>query len=203
VHRLHHLKKINKLLIATNNPGKFKELKEILPKKIKYYKPRDFNLPEPVENGKTFKANAKIKSLYASKKTGIISISDDSGLEIDVLGKKPGIYSARWAGPNKNFKVAIKRIFGQLKKKKKLNPRCRFICAMSIGFPDGKSFEFQGKIEGKISFPARGSKGFGYDPIFVPIGENKTFAQINKNKKNKISHRYKAFIKIKKYFKFS
>ncbi len=74
---------------------------------------------------------------------------------------------------------------------------------MSIGFPDGKSFEFQGKIEGKISFPARGSKGFGYDPIFVPIGENKTFAQINKNKKNKISHRYKAFIKIKKYFKFS
>lgn len=203
MHRLYQLKKVQKLLLATNNPGKFRELKEILPKKIKYFKPKDFRLREPVENGKTFKSNAKIKSLYAAKRTGLVCISDDSGLEVDALSKKPGIYSARWAGPTKNFDIAIKKVFNLLNKKKKLNSKARFICAISIAFPDGKSFEFQGKVEGHISFPARGKKGFGYDPIFIPKGEKKTFAQIGKLKKNKISHRYDAFMKIKKYFKFS
>ena len=203
MHRLYQLKKVQKLLLATNNPGKFRELKEILPKKIKYLKPKDFKLREPVENGKTFKSNAKIKSLYAAKRTGLVCISDDSGLEVDALSKKPGIYSARWAGPTKNFDIAIKKVFNLLNKKKKLNSKARFICAISIAFPDGKSFEFQGKVEGHISFPAKGRKGFGYDPIFIPKGEKKTFAQIGKLKKNKISHRYDAFVKIKKYFKFS
>ena len=203
MHRLYQLKKVQKLLLATNNPGKFRELKEILPKKIKYFKPKDFRLREPIENGKTFKSNAKIKSLYAAKRTGLICISDDSGLEVDALRKKPGIYSARWAGPKKNFDIAIKKVFNLLNKKKKLNSKARFICAISIAFPDGKSFEFQGKVEGYISFPARGKNGFGYDPIFIPKGEKKTFAQIGKLKKNKISHRYDAFAKIKKYFKFS
>ncbi|EMH80700.1 dITPase [alpha proteobacterium HIMB114] len=203
MHRLYQLKKVQKLLLATNNPGKFRELKEILPKKIKYFKPKDFRLREPVENGKTFKSNAKIKSLYAAKRTGLVCISDDSGLEVDAISKKPGIYSARWAGPTKNFDIAIKKVFNLLNKKKKLNSKARFICAISIAFPDGKSFEFQGKVEGHISFPARGKKGFGYDPIFIPKGEKKTFAQIGKLKKNKISHRYDAFMKIKKYFKFS
>lgn len=203
MHRLYQLKKVQKLLLATNNPGKFRELKEILPKKIKYLKPKDFKLREPVENGKTFKSNAKIKSLYAAKRTGLVCISDDSGLEVDALSKKPGIYSARWAGPSKNFDIAIKKVFNLLNKKKKLKSKARFICAISIAFPDGKSFEFQGKVEGHISFPAKGRKGFGYDPIFIPKGEKKTFAQIGKLKKNKISHRYDAFTKIKKYFKFS
>ena len=203
MHRLYQLKKVQKLLLATNNPGKFRELKEILPKKIKYFKPKDFRLREPVENGKTFKSNAKIKSLYAAKRTGLVCVSDDSGLEVDALSKKPGIYSARWAGPTKNFDIAIKKVFNLLNKKKKLNSKARFICAISIAFPDGKSFEFQGKVDGNISFPARGKKGFGYDPIFIPKGEKKTFAQIGKLKKNKISHRYDAFMKIKKYFKFS
>jgi XTP/dITP diphosphohydrolase len=181
VHKLYSLKKAKKILIATNNPGKFKELKEILPKKIKYFKPRDFNLKEPIENGKTFKANAKIKSLFAAKKTGIICISDDSGLEVDSLNK----------------------IYNLLKKKNKLNSKARFVCAISIAFPDGKSFEYQGKIEGNISFPAKGKKGFGYDPIFVANGDSKTFAEISKKKKNKTSHRFKAFSKVKKFFKFS
>ena len=203
MHRLYQLKKVQKLLLATNNPGKFRELKEILPKKIKYFKPKDFRLREPVENGKTFKSNAKIKSLFAAKRTGLVCISDDSGLEVDALSKKPGIYSARWAGPTKNFDIAIKKVFNLLNKKKKLNSKARFICAISIAFPDGKSFEFQGKVEGCISFPPRGKKGFGYDPIFISKGEKKTFAQIGKLKKNKISHRYDAFTKIKKYFKFS
>ena len=203
MHRLYQLKKVKKILLATNNPGKFRELKEILPKKIKYYKPKNFKLNEPIENGKTFKSNAKIKSLYAAKRTGLVCISDDSGLEVDALSKKPGIYSARWAGPTKDFNIAISRVFNFLSKKKKLNSKARFVCAISIAFPDGKSFEFQGKVEGHISFPARGNKGFGYDPIFVPKGENKTFAQIGKVKKNRMSHRFNAFLKIKKYFKFS
>jgi len=203
VHRLYQLKKVKKILLATNNPGKFRELKEILPKKIKYYKPKNFKLNEPIENGKTFKSNAKIKSLYAAKRTGLVCISDDSGLEVDALSKKPGIYSARWAGPTKDFNIAISRVFNLLSKKKKLNSKARFVCAISIAFPDGKSFEFQGKVEGHISFPARGNKGFGYDPIFVPKDESKTFAQIGKVKKNRMSHRFNAFLKIKKYFKFS
>ena len=203
MHRLYQLKKVKKILLATNNPGKFRELKEILPKKIKYYKPKNFKLNEPIENGKTFKSNAKIKSLYAAKRTGLVCISDDSGLEVDALSKKPGIYSARWAGPTKDFNIAISKVFNLLSKKKKLNSKARFVCAISIAFPDGKSFEFQGKVEGHISFPARGNKGFGYDPIFVPKGENKTFAQIGKVKKNRMSHRFNAFLKIKKYFKFS
>ena len=137
------------------------------------------------------------------KKTGLISISDDSGLEVDALNKRPGVLSARWAGPSKNFNIAIKKIYNLLKKKNKLNSKARFICAISVAFPDGSSFEYQGKIEGSLSFPARGKRGFGYDPIFVPKGYSKTFAQISKIKKNKISHRYKAFIQIKKFFKFS
>tara|TARA_B100000575_G_scaffold283444_1_gene276288 strand:- start:771 stop:1382 length:612 start_codon:yes stop_codon:yes gene_type:complete len=202
VHKLYCLKKAKKILIATNNPGKFKELKEILPKKIKYYKPKDFNLKEPVENGRTFKSNAKIKSSFAAKKTGLISISDDSGLEVDALNKRPGVLSARWAGPSKNFNIAIKKIYNLLKKKNKMNSKARFVCAISVALPDGSSFEYQGKIEGSISFPARGKKGFGYDPIFVPKGYSKTFAQISKIKKNQVSHRFKAFIQIKKFFKF-
>ena len=203
MHRLFQLKKIKEILIATNNLGKFRELKEILPKNIKYYKPKNFHLKEPVENGKTFKANAKIKSLYAAKKVGMVCISDDSGLEIDALNKRPGIYSARWAGPKKDFNLAIKKVFRLLKKMNKLDSRARFICAISIAFPDGKSFEFQGKIEGRVSFPARGKKGFGYDPIFIPTSETKTFAEMTKYKKNVLSHRYNAFMKIKKYFRFS
>ncbi len=202
MHKLYCLKKAKKILIATNNPGKFKELKEILPKKIKYYKPKDFNLKEPVENGRTFKSNAKIKSSFAAKKTGLISISDDSGLEVDALNKRPGVLSARWAGPSKNFNIAIKKIYNLLKKKNKMNSKARFVCAISVALPDGSSFEYQGKIEGSISFPARGKKGFGYDPIFVPKGYSKTFAQISKIKKNQVSHRFKAFIQIKKFFKF-
>ncbi len=203
MHRLFKLKKIKEILIATNNPGKFRELKEILPKNLKYYKPKNFHLKEPVENGKTFKANAKIKSLYAAKKVGMVCISDDSGLEIDALNKRPGIYSARWAGPKKDFNLAIKKVFRLLKKINKLDSRARFICAISIAFPDGKSFEFQGKIEGRVSFPARGKMGFGYDPIFIPTSETKTFAEMTKYKKSALSHRYNAFMKIKKYFRFS
>lgn len=199
MHKLYSLKKAKRILIATNNPGKFRELKEILPKNIKYYKPKDFNLREPVENGGTFKNNAKIKSSFAAKKTGLICISDDSGLEVDALNKRPGVLSARWAGPSKNFNIAIKKIYNLLKKKNKLNSKARFVCAISVSLPDGSSFEYQGKIEGNLSFPARGKKGFGYDPIFIPNGKKYTFGQVSPDVKYKMDHRFKAFKKIKKF----
>ena len=197
------LKSAKKILIATNNPGKFKEIKELLPQKIRYFKPKDFNMKEPVENGKTFQANAKIKSLYGAKSSNIVCISDDSGIEILELNNQPGIYSARWAGRKKNFNLAIQKVYKKLKKKNKLNSKANFVCCLSIALPDGTSREFIGRIKGRIVFPAKGKNGFGYDPIFIPYGQKKTFGELKKREKQKISHRYKAFKKIKKYFKFS
>tara|TARA_A100000164_G_C21759049_1_gene700662 strand:- start:341 stop:952 length:612 start_codon:yes stop_codon:yes gene_type:complete len=200
---LKNLKKTKKILIATNNKGKFKEIKELLPKKIEYFSPKDFNMKEPIENGKTFQENAKIKSLYGSRKSKLVCISDDSGIEISALNNRPGIYSARWAGRTKNFNIAINKVFEKLKKKNKLNSKAKFVCCLSIAFPNGKSKEFIGKINGRISFPAKGKRGFGYDPIFLPLNHKKTFGQLSHKHKQRLSHRYKAFSKIKKYFKFS
>ena len=197
------LKSAKKILIATNNPGKFKEIKELLPRKIRYFKPKDFNMKEPIENGKTFQANAKIKSLYGAKSSNIVCISDDSGIEISELNNQPGIYSARWAGRTKNFNLAIRKVYKKLKKKNKLNSKANFVCCLSIALPDGTSREFIGRIKGRIAFPAKGKNGFGYDPIFIPYGQKKTFGELKKREKQKISHRYVAFKKIKKYFKFS
>ena len=197
------LKSAKKILIATNNPGKFKEIKELLPQKIRYFKPKDFNMKEPIENGKTFQANAKIKSLYGAKSSNIVCISDDSGIEISELNNQPGIYSARWAGRTKNFNLAIQKVYKKLKKKNKLNSKANFVCCLSIALPDGTSREFIGRIKGRIVFPAKGKNGFGYDPIFIPYGQKKTFGELKKREKQKISHRYVAFKKIKKYFKFS
>ena len=197
------LKSVKKILIATNNPGKFKEIKELLPRKIRYFKHKDFNMKEHIENGKTFQANAKIKSLYGAKSSNIVCISDDSGIEISELNNQPGIYSARWAGRTKNFNLAIRKVYKKLKKKNKLNSKANFVCCLSIALPDGTSREFIGRIKGRIVFPAKGKNGFGYDPIFIPYGQKKTFGELKKREKQKISHRYEAFKKIKKYFKFS
>lgn len=200
---LQELKKLKSILIATNNPGKFKEIKELLPNKIKCFKPKDFGLKEPKETARSFRGNAKIKSLYCSLKSGLVSISDDSGLEVKKIGNQPGIYSARWAGKYKDFNIAMEKIQKLLWKKKFSSSRANFTCCISIAFPSGKSFEFEGKVYGKVDFPPRGKQGFGYDPIFIARGEQKTFGQLSPKYKNKISHRYKAFKKIKKYFFFS
>jgi len=203
VSKLQELKNLKAILIATNNPGKLKEIRDLLPKKIKIYKPQDFNIKEPRENGKTFQSNAKIKSLYCAKRSKMVSISDDSGLEVEYLDNQPGIYSARWAGKTKDFKIAIKKVEKKLINKKKQSSPANFTCCISIAFPSGKTFEFLGKVFGKVSFPPRGKKGFGYDPIFIPKGRIKTFSELKPEIKNKISHRYQAFKKIKKYFKFN
>ena len=195
--------KINKLLIGTNNKGKLREIKSLLPKRIKIHSTSDYNLKSPIENGKTFKENSLIKSKYFSKKTGLICLADDSGLEIDLLNKNPGIYSARWGGKYGDFGKAIKKVYRELNKKdknwKKKKIKCRFICALSISYLDKKIACVQGKIEGQISHEAKGKRGFGYDPIFIPLKKKLTFGQIKPSQKFKMDHRYQAFKKIRKF----
>ena len=196
-------KKISQLLIGTNNKGKLREIKALLPKNIKIFSTSDFNLKSPKENGNTFSENSLIKAKFFSKKSNQICISDDSGLEIKPLNNQPGIYSARWGGKKNNFDLAIKKVFKKLNKEvpnwrnRKIN--AKFICALTIYWPSGKYKTSIGKIEGKISNIKVGKKGFGYDPIFIPRGSKKTFGQISPKKKYKIDHRYKAFQKIKKF----
>ena len=196
-------KKIKKILIGTNNRGKLKEIRGLLPKNIKTLSISEFKIKSPRENGKTFKENSLIKSRYFSKKTNLICLADDSGLEIDILNKKPGIYSARWGGTNLDFKKAIKKVYREINKKdknwKNKKIKARFICALSISYLNKKIACVIGKVEGSISHKAKGKNGFGYDPIFIPQNKNKTFGEIRPSQKYKLDHRYKAFKKIKKF----
>jgi XTP/dITP diphosphohydrolase len=196
-------KKIVKLLIGTNNKGKLKEIRELLPKNITTLSTADFKLKSPTENGKSFKENSLIKSKYFSKKTNLMCLADDSGLEVDILDKNPGIYSARWGGKNSDFNRAIKRVYRELKKKDKYwrskKIKARFVCALSISYLSKKICCVIGKVEGIISDKPRGKNGFGYDPIFIPINENKTFGEMKPTQKYKLDHRSKAFKKIKKF----
>ena len=196
-------KNIN-LIVGTNNPGKLREIKDLLPKNLEIYSPKDFKLKSPKENGKSFKENSLIKARFFSKKTKMICLADDSGLEINVLNKKPGIFSSRWAGAKGNFNTAIKKVFNELSKKdknwKSKKIKARFICVLSIYWPDGKNFSGTGKIEGFISSKKKGKNGFGYDPIFIPNKRKITFAQMLPKEKFKIDHRSEAYRKIKKFF---
>ena len=197
-------KKISKILIGTNNRGKLREIANLLPKKVEVFSTKDFNLKSPNETGKTFKSNALIKAKYFSKKTNLICLSDDSGLEIDILKKKPGIYSARWGGKKSDFNKAMQKVYKELDKKDKewrtKKVSARFICALVIYWPNRKKIYSLGKVSGKISKTKKGKNGFGYDPIFIPNGHKRTFAEMSKSYKYKIDHRAKAFKKIKRFF---
>ena len=196
-------KKIKKILIGTNNKGKLKEIRGLLPKNIKTLSISKLKIKSPRENGKTFQENSLIKSRYFSKKTNLICLADDSGLEIDILNKKPGIYSARWGGKNLDFKKAIKKVYREINKKdknwKNKKIKARFICPLSISYLNKKIACVIGKVEGSISHKAKGKNGFGYDPIFIPNNKNKTFSEMRISQKYKLDHRYKAFKKIKKF----
>jgi XTP/dITP diphosphohydrolase len=197
-------KKITKLLIGTNNKGKLKEIRDLLPKNLEIYSTSDFKVKSPIENGKTFEENSLIKARYFSKKTKMTCLSDDSGLEIDILGGDPGIYSARWGGKKGDFIKAINRVFKELNKKNKnwrtKKIKARFICALTIYGPNQKTINSVGKIEGHISPFMKGKNGFGYDPIFIPRGKKISFGEMKPLQKYKIDHRFKAFKKIKKFF---
>ena len=197
-------KKILNLFIGSNNQGKIKEISDLLPKKIQIITPKQLNLSSPKETGKTFEENSIIKAKFFSRKTKMICLADDSGLEIDSLNRLPGIYSARWGGKKGNFNLAIKRVYKELKKKnvnwRKLKQTARFVCALTIYWPNNKFINVIGKVEGSISKFRRGKNGFGYDPIFIPVNKKITFGQMNPKEKYKIDHRIKAFKKIKKFF---
>ena len=197
-------KKITKILVGTNNIGKLREIRDLLPKNLEIYSTSDFKIKSPVENGKTFEENSLIKARYFSKKSKMICLSDDSGLEIDVLEGAPGIYSARWGGKKGDFVKAMNRVFKELDKKNKnwktKKIKARFICALTIYGPKQKTINSVGKIEGYISPLMKGKNGFGYDPIFIPKGKKITFGEMKASQKYKIDHRFKAFKKIKKFF---
>jgi len=197
------MKKIFKLLIGTNNNGKYKEIKDLLPKYIKTHSTSEFRLKSPKEDGLTFTENSIIKSKHFSKNTKLICLADDSGLEIDILNKSPGIYSARWGGKKGDFKKAINRVYRELSKKEKnwklKKVKARFICALSICYLDKKIVSVLGKVEGYISPEPKGKNGFGYDPIFIPKNKRKTFGEMSSLQKYKIDHRFVAFQKIKRF----
>ena len=191
--------KIKKILIGTHNDGKFREISDLLPKKITKISPVSLNIESPIENGKTFKENSELKANFFSKKSNSITLSDDSGLSIDCLNGEPGILSARWAKEFGSFDNAMTEI---LKKVKKVNKgtSAQFICSLTIQWPDGKKISEIGKINGNIS-AKNGSNGFGYDPIFIPEGYSKTFAEMNYKEKLLIDHRYIAYKKLEKKIK--
>ena len=197
-------KKITKILIGTNNKGKLREIKNLLPKNLKIYSPSVLKIKSPIENGKTFRKNSLIKAKYFSQKSKMICLSDDSGLEIDILDRRPGIYSARWGGKKGNFNKAINRVFNELDKKdinwKNKKIKARFICSLTIYWPNKKIINSVGKIEGYIAPLIKGKNGFGYDPIFIAKGKKITFGEMKPLQKYKIDHRFRAFKKIKKFF---
>ena len=197
-------KKITKILVGTNNTGKLKEIRELLPKNLEIYSTSDFKIKSPIENGKTFEENSLIKAKYFYKKSKMICLSDDSGLEVDILGGNPGIYSARWGGKKGDFIRAMNKVFKELDKKNKnwktKKIKARFVCALTIYGLNQKIISAIGKIEGHISPFMKGKNGFGYDPIFIPKGSKITFGEMKSWQKYKIDHRYKAFKKIKKFF---
>lgn len=185
------------LVIASHNDGKVGELAEVFaPYGIRCVSAASLGLPEPEEAGDSFTENAKIKAIAAAKGSGMLSLSDDSGLEVEALGGAPGIHSARWGGPNKAFDLAMARVHHELKKLGTSDRRANFTCALALAIPDGEVAAFTGQVYGTIVWPPRGTRGFGYDPIFVPEGYSETFGEIEPKLKNQLSHRMRAFEKL-------
>jgi XTP/dITP diphosphohydrolase len=192
------------VVIATHNPGKLAELRELLaPFRIAAQSAGELGLSEPKETGKTFAANARIKAMAAAKATDRPAFADDSGLVVDALGGEPGIHSARWAGPDKDFRFAMNRIQTLLIERGAEQRRAHFIAALCLAWPDGHVEEFEGRVDGVAVWPPRGDQGFGYDPLFLPDGFDRTFGQMNADEKHGLppkgqglSHRARAFMKL-------
>jgi XTP/dITP diphosphohydrolase len=181
-----------KLVVASHNAGKVREIRELLGAfKVDVVSAGELDLSEPEETETTFIGNAELKARAAARAANLPALSDDSGLSIDALNGAPGIYSARWAGPNKDFNIAMKRIETEMQNK--ADKKARFICALTLAWPDGHCESFEGKVTGVLTFPPSGTKGFGYDPIFIADGYDVTFAEMEPADKHAISHRADAF----------
>jgi XTP/dITP diphosphohydrolase len=190
------------LIVASHNQGKVREIKALLgPHGIHPVSAGDLGLPEPEETGLTFAANAELKARAAADAGGHAALADDSGLSVAALDGAPGIYSARWAGPTKDFRIAMTRIHDELKQKGATDFAAHFTCALSLAMPPhgnnkGEMQTFVGEVHGRLVFPPRGTQGFGYDPIFVPEGYDETFGEMAPHAKHAMSHRAKAFEKL-------
>ncbi len=184
-----------RLVIASHNPGKVREIAELLvPLGADVVSAAELNLIEPEETGKTFVANALLKARAAAEAAGMAALADDSGLAVAALGGEPGIYSARWAGPDKDFTLAMEQVEHKLADKD--DRRAHFVCALALGWPDGHTETFEGFVHGELVWPPRGDKGFGYDPVFVAGGHDLTFGEMAPADKHAISHRADAFRKL-------
>jgi XTP/dITP diphosphohydrolase len=183
------------LIVASHNQGKVKEIRHLLaPFGITVQSAGDLDLPEPEETEDSFAGNAKLKALAAAQAANLPALSDDSGLAVTALGGAPGIYSARWAGPGKDFALAMERVHDSLADSG--DRTAAFVCALCLAWPDGHTEVFEGRVEGTITWPMRGDRGFGYDPIFVPEGHDITFAEMEPEAKHAMSHRARAFAQM-------
>jgi XTP/dITP diphosphohydrolase len=196
-----------RLVIATHNPGKLREMRELLaPYGIEATSAGELGLKEPEESGKSFRANARIKAKAAAGASGLPALADDSGLAVDALGGEPGIHSARWAGPDKDFRRAMNEVQTQLMRREARSAaarRAHFACALAVAWPDGHVEEFEARVDGTLVWPPRGDKGFGYDPMFLPDGHTRTFGEMSPEEKHSLpprglglSHRARAFLKL-------
>ena len=187
----------SQLVVASHNPGKVREIKALLgPHGIDPVSAGSLGLPEPDETGTTFAANAELKARSSAQGSGHAALADDSGLCVEALGGNPGIYSARWAGETKDFRIAMTRIEDALGAKGLTTSAAKFVCALSIALPSGEIQTFEGEVHGRLTFPPRGDHGFGYDPIFIADGMDQTFAEIDPTLKHAMSHRARAFEKL-------
>lgn len=193
-----------RLVIATHNPGKLAEMRDLLaPYGIDVVSAAQLGLPEPEETGASFADNARIKALSAALAAGLPALADDSGLAVEALGGAPGIHSARWAGPEKDFAAAMRRIEDLLRAGGHHDRRARFVCALCVAWPDRHVETFEAQVEGVLVWPPRGTKGFGYDPMFLPDGQDHTFGEMSSEEKHGLpphgmglSHRARAFLKL-------
>lgn len=186
-----------KLVVATHNPGKARELAAILENRFELVTAGELGLGEPEETESTFVGNALLKARTAAKASGLIALADDSGISVAALEGQPGIYSARWAGPSKDFTIAMRKIEERLEEASAEDLSAWFTCALAVAWPDGKGCVFEGRVDGTLAFPARGDRGFGYDPIFVPAGGSLTYGEMDPAVKDADSHRARAFAQLK------
>jgi len=191
------LERGTRLVVATHNPGKARELAEILEGRFILVAAGELGLPEPDETETTFVGNALLKARAAADASGLVALADDSGLSVKALGGAPGIYSARWAGPEKDFSVAMRNVESRLEDAATTDLSAWFTCALAVAWPDGPAVVVEGRIDGTLTFPPRGDLGFGYDPIFVPDGHSLTFGEMAALTKDGMSHRARAFVKLK------
>jgi XTP/dITP diphosphohydrolase len=186
-----------RLVVATHNPGKVRELAEILENRFDLVTAGDLDLPEPDETESTFAGNALLKARAAADASGLVALADDSGLSVAALEGSPGIYSARWAGPGRDFTVAMKKVEERLEEAGAKDFSAWFTSALAVAWPNGPAVVVEGRVDGALSFPPRGDQGFGYDPIFVPDGFERTFGEMEPAAKDGMSHRARAFAKLK------